>query len=140
MSKRIAADSANPITGWLSRRRFQSGGLLAIIGLVAELSRPGGLLADEPDRGDWFHSLTQPGTNLPCCDVADCEKTSAEWRRDGWWAQVRGKWRLVPGDVVLEHPRSFDGDAYICSADPINDESHRIDPPIYCFVPPDMAS
>ena len=118
----------------------QTVALLAIAGLAIAFGRSDPAAAEGADRREWFRSLVQPGTGLPCCDIADCRRTSAEWRRDGWWADVRGKWRRVPNDVVLEHPHSLDGDAYICSADPINDESHRIDPPISCFVPPDWGS
>jgi len=89
-------------------------------------------------RGDWFKSLLQPDGES-CCDVSDCTQTVAEWREDRWWAEVNGKWRAVPRDRILSTPHSLDGRAYVCSADRANDDSHGIDPMIYCFVPPNMG-
>ena len=96
--------------------------------------------AKDQNRSDWFKSLTQPSSNESCCDISDCHKTSAKWESGGWWAEVRGRWRAVPQGVVLVRPYSIDGDAYVCSGDPANDEGHHIDPVIFCFVPPDAGS
>jgi hypothetical protein len=91
------------------------------------------------ERGDWFESLLTP-EGESCCDMSDCTKTAAEWRGDRWWADVQGKWRTIPLDRILTEPYSIDGDAYVCSANPANDDSHQIDPFIYCFIPPTMGS
>jgi hypothetical protein len=92
------------------------------------------------ERGDWFRSLVRPGTKESCCDIADCMRTDAEWRQDQWWANVRGRWRPIPDDRVLSTPLSLDGEAYVCSADPSNDDSRQVLPVIYCFIPPLMNS
>jgi len=91
------------------------------------------------ERGDWFKSLLQPdGTS--CCDVSDCAKSEAEWRENHWWAKVHGEWRQVPPDRILSEPYSIDGGAYVCRADPVTDDSKKLKPMIYCFVPPNMGS
>jgi hypothetical protein len=64
----------------------------------------------------------------------------AEWRKDRWWANVQGKWRAIPLDRILSEPYSIDGNAYVCSAKPYEDDSKGIDPAIYCFVPPTIGS
>ena len=81
------------------------------------------------DRRDWIKGLKQPGTGNSCCDISDCMRTVAEWRRDGWWAQVWGRWTPVPGDKLLTHERSYDGSAYVCASWSSG---------ILCFVPPNM--
>jgi hypothetical protein len=92
-------------------------------------------------RGEWFKSLIQPGTGgAPCCDIADCKRTNAEWRKDGWWAEVQGVWRPIPALSVLKSPRSIDGEAYVCSGDTTYSDRHSLEPRIYCFVPPDMGA
>ncbi len=94
-------------------------------------------------RRNWFQSLFEPGTDSPCCDVADCSRTVAEWRRDGWWAMVQGKWRSVPQASILKTPHSIDGEAYVCSAAPTDNvrvRTRQVEPPIRCFVPPNMSS
>jgi hypothetical protein len=81
------------------------------------------------DRSAWFKSLTQPGTGMSCCDIADCRRTEADWREGQWWANVEGRWTPIPKDKELSK-NSIDGDAYVCSG-----AGRRV----YCFVPPDMA-
>ena len=96
--------------------------------------------SDLQSRRDWFRGLIKPGTpDVRCCDIADCKRTSAEWRRDGWWALVQGKWRAIPSVSVLKTPRTIDGDAYVCSGDTTYQDSHSGDPMIYCFVPPNFG-
>ena len=53
----------------------------------------------------------------------------AEWRRDGWWAMVYGRWTPVPPETLLREERSYDGDAYVCASWSAG---------ILCFVPPNM--
>lgn len=86
-----------------------SAAILAVLSmLVCNAGR-----ADE--RRDWFKSLIVPGTSIPCCDAADCERTDAKYEDGSWWAVVRNRWIRVPPWAVLKRPRSIDGDAYVCS-------------------------
>lgn len=94
--------------------------------------------ATADDRSEWFKSLKMPGTNASCCEPADCQRTEADWRKGQWWAVVNDKWRPVPQSKVLTSPRSIDGSAYICTGTPSWSIGvlSPMDPPIYCFVPP----
>ena len=86
--------------------------------------------AEAQDRATWFKGLKQPGTNNYCCDVSDCRRTEAEWRRDQWWAIVQGVWMPISRDKELREA-SIDGYAYVCSG------WARV---IFCFVPLDFGS
>ena len=100
--------------------------------------RPAG---EMQSRQDWFQSLFEPGTDSSCCDVADCERTTAAWRKGGWTAVVQGRWRSIPKASILRAPHSIDGETYVCSsheADSVGDGGRL--PRIYCFVPPDFGS
>jgi hypothetical protein len=92
------------------------------------------------DRDEWFESLKMPGTNASCCDLADCESTDADWRNGEWWAVVDGKWRPMPQSRVLTNPRSIDGAAYVCTGSPGWRVGGPVEPPIYCFVPPNWPA
>jgi hypothetical protein len=117
--------------------RVAAGALVAILPVGNAL--PGdSRLGETQSRQGWFQSLFQPGTDSPCCDVADCKRTIAEWRMDGWWAVVQGEWRSIPDGSVLKTPRSIDGDAYVCSASTVS-VSNPSEVAIYCFVPPNLA-
>ena len=121
--------------GWLDWAIIFTLGAL-VLGVMVALA-----LSAEPDRGAWFKSLKMPGTKTSCCDVADCKKTEAEWKGDGWTAIVRGVWRNIPDEKVLEHPKSLDGEAYVCSADisAAAKEEYRAQATIFCFIPPSMS-
>jgi len=82
------------------------------------------------ERGAWFKSLKQPGSEVPCCDISDCARTEASWRNGQWWAVVRGRWMPIPRDREL-NGESIDGDAYVCA-------SQAADRMIFCFVPPQL--
>jgi len=103
-----------------------------IVWAVIALSRPVGA----EDRGAWFKSLRQPATGLSCCDISDCKRTEARWEGNGWVAVVRGVDRSIPGERVLQSPRSLDGDAYVCASEGGKAETATI----YCFIPPDIGS
>ena len=90
------------------------------------------------DRGEWFKSLTMPGTNASCCDLADCHRTEADWRKGQWWVVVDNEWRPVPQSKVLTSPPSIDGSAYVCTGTPSWTVGGPMQPLIYCFVPPNL--
>lgn len=118
--------------------------LLVLIGIMAAVMIGWAMFdpAWSQDRGAWFKSLKQPGTNISCCDISDCRRTEAEWRGDGWTAIVNGKWREIPAGKILKKPHSIDGDAYVCNGPEWRDDDGGEVTPgtIYCFVPPDMGS
>ena len=126
----------------LPRRARTTGALVLLallpIGSVTADERPTG---EMQSRREWFQSLFEPGTDSSCCDMADCKRTTAAWRKGGWWAVVQGKWRSIPGSSVLKGPHSIDGEAYVCSGDTTDGvrDGGRL-PRIYCFVPPDFGS
>lgn len=100
--------------------------MVALFGLaVTAMAQP------SSERSLWFKSLTQPGTGQSCCDIADCMKTSAEWRDGQWWADVRGTMKPIPPERVLKTTASIDGAAYVCS-NPAGQ--------VLCFVPPSPGS
>jgi hypothetical protein len=128
-------------------RRFRGGhpfgsriaaSALTTIVSVGDARSNDGLLTETRSRQEWFQNLFQPGTDAPCCDVADCKRTIAEWRAGGWWAVVRGEWRSIPRASILKVPRSIDGDAYVCSSESTPSVG-QLETTIYCFVPPDLA-
>jgi len=104
--------------------------------------------AEDSARSRWFKSLLMPQTGNSCCDVSDCHQTRAEWRAGQWWALVEGKMAPIPPERVLSTPRSIDGEAYVCNgagysgegaaSGPTTMQPH--DPPIYCFVPPNLGN
>ena len=77
----------------------------------------------------WFEGLKMPGTVIPCCDISDCRRTTADWRGGQWWATVDGQWTPIPPNKELSK-RSIDGDAYVCAS------QNRY---VYCFVKPDLT-
>ena len=95
--------------------------------------------ATASERGDWFESLTVPGTHERCCSIADCTRTEAVFKEGHWWAKLHGNWQAVPNETILDTP-SLDGAAYIC-ADllPTLLPNNRNGTKIYCLVPPDWG-
>lgn len=82
-------------------------------------------------KGEWFRSLTVPGTvNGSCCDEADCKPTKAEHRDGQWWAEVDGTMQPVPNERIVRNPVSYDGRAYVCVWGGV----------ILCFIPPGAGS
>ena len=125
---------------------FKTGSLMAAVGAAAMVivwvpeARPhdAQAIADaamgDLRRGDWFSSLTQPDNGISCCNLADCEQTSARQLADRSWEAIivdpKGRrWTAVPPNKIVTRIRSIDGEAYICNAKTAIDR-------IYCFVPP----
>jgi len=83
------------------------------------------------ENHDWYQQLKQPGTGYSCCNgtingvEGDCRPTRAYLNDDGqWYAQVDGRWVLVPPRVVLQQ-LAPDGRSHICAS-----KSGMI----YCFL------
>ena len=86
----------------------------------------------DPHYDQWFRSLKQPGSQISCCSLNDCDQTVAELRDGAWWAQVRGIWRQIPPEKIVKTPLSIDGEAYVCANPSMRPDLTNI----YCFVPP----
>jgi hypothetical protein len=106
---------------------------ILVVLIVAALAYAHDMAAwQDKKRGDWFESLKQPSNGNSCCSLSDCQPTDAEQRGDQWWAVVRGKWKLIPPEKVLNHPLSIDGDAYVCASQ-LGDPKFAT---VYCFIKP----
>ena len=74
------------------------------------------------ENHDWYQQLKQPGTGFSCCNgtingvEGDCGPTRAYLNDDGqWYAQIDGRWVLVPPRVVLQQ-LAPDGRSHICAS------------------------
>jgi len=105
--------------------------------LAQDSHRPDGWHGDgqhgqgHAENHDWYQQLKQPGTGYSCCNgtangvEGDCRPTRAYLNDDGqWYAQVDGRWVLVPPRVVLQQ-LAPDGRSHICAS-----KSGMI----YCFL------
>jgi hypothetical protein len=100
--------------------------------LAQDGHRPDGLHGQgHAENHDWYQQLKQPGTGYSCCNgtingvEGDCRPTRAYLNDDGqWYAQVDGRWVLVPPRVVLQQ-LAPDGRSHICAS-----KSGMI----YCFL------
>lgn len=86
----------------------------------------------DPRYDAWIKSLMRPDTKTSCCSLNDCVVTTAEQRNGVWWVNVRGHWREVPPDKVVQTPLSIDGEAWVCA----NPNGKPQVAAIYCFIPP----
>jgi len=101
--------------------------------------------ADET-RGEWFRSLRQPGTYIPCCSVADCGITPARLIKGKWWVTVPDRidmdegqwlpsyplrWVEVPDKVIITDKQPWDGiSAYVC----------WVRGEVFCFIAAEAAN
>ena len=95
---------------------------------IAALSVMWPISALPSEIGDWFKSLRVPGTNISCCDSADCGTTDPEYYRTtatGYEVFVFGQWIPVPDDRVLSRPDNPTGRAVLCA----------INGRVLCFLP-----
>jgi hypothetical protein len=74
---------------------------------------------------DWFESLRQPGTGIPCCSIADCRLTAYRMSADGYEVPLDGRWIVVPADKVLNHIPNPTGRGVVCYSPPAS---------IFCFI------
>ena len=92
------------------------------------------------EASQWFKSLIQPGTTIPCCDISDCHVTQAKWHDGQWWAIVAGAWQAVPPGVVLNRASMFGDLAVVCHGPPPKWSGGVMPPTLFCFVPPNGTS
>lgn len=64
---------------------------------------------------DWFKSLRQPGTSLPCCSVSDCRRVDYRIADDGRYeVMLDGTWYRVPNRFVVRNEGNPVGKAVAC--------------------------
>lgn len=68
--------------------------LLALLLPAVSIAAPPADMAPDPVLRDWFHSLLQPGTQHPCCDVSDCRFVEFRIRDGHYEVEIEG-WRYV---------------------------------------------
>lgn len=93
--------------------------LIAAAPAIAVLAIAGFAAARPPARADpalapWFGSLTQPGTGMSCCSIADCRQTDFRIQGDHYEAVVQGEWREIPRDKILQRADNPTGRAVVC--------------------------
>jgi hypothetical protein len=132
-------------------QRWAIGPLVAVwvlLPTVASAVPPPDMTLD-PTMHEWFESLRQPGTNLPCCSISDCRFTSYQERDGHYEISVDGWKYAVPDENVLHMTASPIGRAVVCYAytsfgPSIPDGEVRTVPQdsieILCFLPPQSIS
>lgn len=100
-------------------------------------------LVPNPVISEWFKSLRQPGTSMPCCSVSDCRRVDYRIADDGRYeVMLDGLWYRVPNHFVLRNEGNPVGKAVACYTTIVgygslrgNDsyDGDRIE--ILCFVP-----
>ena len=78
----------------------------------------------DPALAPWFQSLRQPGTDMPCCSVADCRRVEYRIVGDHFqafigdefprWTNPPHSWVDVPDANILHHHDNPTGEAIAC--------------------------
>ena len=102
--------SGRPVAGLISRLLLAGAALLAL----APLARARPPANGDPALAPWFRSLTQPGTGMSCCSIADCRETDFRIIGDHYEALIQGQWREIPADKVLARADNPTGRAVVC--------------------------
>jgi hypothetical protein len=72
-------------------------------------------LVPNPTVSEWFKSLRQPGTLLPCCSISDCQRVDYRIADDGRYeVMLDGTWYRVPNRFVLRQEGNPVGRAVAC--------------------------
>ena len=72
-------------------------------------------LSPNPVVSEWFKSLKQPRTSLPCCSISDCRRVDYRISDDGRYEViVDGTWYSVPNRFVLRQKANPAGRAVAC--------------------------
>ncbi len=124
------------------RLRIRNIALLAIAmasaAVVTAIAAPPAGMPIDPEMGQWFQSLRQPGTGAGCCSIADCRPFESRIARDHYEIFVDNRWLPVPNAVVL-HRENKAGSAIACLRTLWNygfgPPPAGFDPGILCFVP-----
>jgi len=81
----------------------------------------------DPALHEWFESLKEPGTGIPCCSIADCRPVDYRLAADGYEAFLDSAWVPVPGRRVLHGQSNPTGHAILCRS--------PVSLAIMCFIP-----
>jgi hypothetical protein len=78
----------------------------------------------DPALAPWFKSLSQPRTNQPCCDMADCRTVKYRITGDHFeafignefprWSNPPRDWVNVPNENVLHRTDNPTGEGVAC--------------------------
>lgn len=126
--------------------------VLVIIALLIGFLVPGDIWARDldgkwaqspPAVRKWLREQKQPGSGYLCCSEADGEQVDEEIRNGRYWINskhTRGKWLLVPEDMVINSPNPHGraiawfrwvGDDGSTSTVPRDD----LRPEVFCYAP-----
>lgn len=97
---------------------------------AAELAHSAPPEGADPALAPWFQSLTQPGTGISCCSIADCRPVDYKQtdHGSGWAIVVDGQWTDVPPEHVIKGKANPTGRPVACV----------LHGNILCFVEPPM--
>jgi hypothetical protein len=62
----------------------------------------------------WFQGLRQPSTGMSCCSMADCRQTDFRTKDGHYEALIKGEWRTVPPETILQRIDNPTGRAVVC--------------------------
>ncbi len=68
----------------------------------------------DPALKSWFRSLLQPGTNYPCCSIADCRRADYRTTGNRYEVRIHGKWLPVLPSKILKRTDNPTGHAIVC--------------------------
>ena len=97
--------------------------------------------AQDPIPSEWFKSLRQPGTSMPCCSISDCRRVDYRIADDGTYeVRIEGAWYKVPDNIVLRQKGNPVGRAIACYTTifgytTLPGAPHEDQIEILCFVP-----
>jgi len=102
-------------------------GNIACLGALAIAAKPAWTAPPEnadPGLAPWFRSLAQPGTGVPCCDIADCRQVEYRMRNGHYqayignafprWTRAPFAWVDVPDGNVLHRRDNPTGEGVAC--------------------------
>jgi hypothetical protein len=122
--------------------------LTAVVAKIGNAAPPPNLTPDSVVV-EWFKSLKQPATNLPCCGISDCRSVSYRMTAKGSYeVYVEGSWYAVPEETIVRRGTNPIGHAVACyrqnfgySTLPGVSSADRVDTiELLCFVPPRATS
>jgi hypothetical protein len=114
---------------------------ILVANLTQAIAAPPSDLTPNPVLSEWFKSLKQPDTSLPCCSISDCRRVDYRITGDGAYeVRIEGAWYKVPDNIILRQKGNPVGRAVACYTTifgyttlPGAPHGDRIE--ILCFVP-----
>ena len=87
--------------------------VLILFPISGAVAAPPPNAAIDPAMHEWFKSLTQPGTQKPCCSISDCRFTEYKEQNGRFEVVIDGWPYIVPDKVILRKANSPKG-AVVC--------------------------